>query len=393
MFSFRGPILTSKSWLNRALVVEHFNKNLKTNATTDSDDVVYLKRAIESVDQTKSFDLGLGGTSFRFFAFLISRHPGHWVLKAHQRLLERPQQEINLILNQLGVKAEFIKNELHIDSQGWQNNGKINCAADVSSQFVSGLLLSCWNLSFDLEIEIKKPISSASYLQMTIELLRQAGMNVQTEENEAHLYCRIPKNQKSQISHLEPELDISSAFSLISAAVLNGEVKITNWQNQSSQPDLVFLDIFKKMNISFFIQEEQFSITKHNNWKAIEYNLNNSPDLFPVLAILCAFADGVSTLFGAGQLKFKESNRIEKTQELLKLAGFKTEVLNDGLLIYGKSSTQDLNKKLKFNPDHDHRMAMAAGLLRLKGYNIEIEKAAVVNKSYPNFWKDIGLHI
>lgn len=394
MFFFKGPVITSKSWFNRALVIRHFNENLviksTTNTNADSDDVVCLKRAIESIGQTNSFYLGLGGTSFRFFVFLISRHSGRWIVKAHESLLERPQQEIIGMLNQLGVKAEFIKSELHVESGGWHCKNKIVCSSEVSSQFISGLLLSCWNLASDIEIEIKKPVNSYGYLRLTIELLRQAGMPLETDENEKFLVCRIPKNQKALVENLITELDISSAFSLVAAAVINGRAEITNWKSQSLQPDFIFLEIFKKMNILYKVEDQSFLITKQENWGALDYNLNSAPDLFPVLAVLCAFANGVSTLYGARQLVHKESNRILKTQQLLKLAGVQTEVLEDGLRIYGKSSTVDFQTKLLFNPDQDHRMAMAAALLKLKGYNIQIEHPEVVKKSYPDFWKDIG---
>ncbi len=112
-----------------------------------------------------------------------------------------------------------------------------------------------------------------------------------------------------------------------------------------------------------------------------------------MLAVLCAFAEGVSTLLGAEQLIYKESNRIQKTYELLCLMGFKCELHAGGLTIYGKSSSQPPSKLCKFNPDHDHRMAMAAALFKLKSYNIEIEHPEVVNKSYPDFWKDVGLKL
>ena len=393
MFEFRGPISASKSWFNRALVIQHFDPTLKLESVSDCDDVIYLKKALQLIGTQSEFDLGLGGTSFRFFVFLISRLPGDWTLRGHERLLQRPQQELIHILNQLGVKVEFNKNALHIQSQGWDVNKKIVCSAELSSQFVSGLLLSCWNLNSDLEIEINKPIVSYGYLKMTIELLRTAGMTVVTGDSENFLKIVIPQNQKIKAERLEPVLDISSAFSLIGAGIMNGHVEITNWTGESNQPDVDFLELLKKMNISYRIEDHLLSISKQTHWNALDCNLNNSPDLFPVLAVLCAFASGVSTLRGGTQLVFKESNRILKTKELLDLVGVKTEVLPDGLRIYGQSSSQSTENFLEFDPDHDHRMAMAAGLLKLKGYNLKILNPEVVNKSYPSFWKDSGIKI
>lgn len=394
MFAFKGDLEASKSWMNRALVIQYFNKNIKLDGYSSSDDVVKLQKAIDSIGANTEFDLGLGGTTFRFFIFLISRLSGSFTLNADERLLQRPQQETTNVLKQFGVSAEYSNSQWIIKSEGWKKpSGPVIVSAELSSQFVSGLLLSAWNLNFDLEIQINKPAASISYLLMTVELLQKAGMQVSFEQFEKYYTCKIKPNQKAQVGVLEAELDMSSAFSLAAAAVVNGTVEITNWTSASSQPDLVFLSLFEKMGIKYGVQNKCLSITKHNNWLAIDFNLQNSPDLFPVLAVLTAFGEGAGKLSGAEQLKHKESDRIQKTKELLNLAGFKTELLSDGLVIFGQSSTQDLQKAFKFNPDHDHRMAMAAALLKLKGYNIQIENPEVVNKSYPAFWKHIGLQL
>lgn len=392
MFAFKGDLEASKSWMNRALVIQHFNPHLKIKGKTSAEDVIQLQNAISKVGSAYKFDLGQGGTTFRFFFFLISRSRGLFTLRAHERLLARPQQEISKILKQLGVDTVLRNSNWEIKSVGWQKpEFAVECSADLSSQFISALLLSAWQLDFDLEIVIKKPVTSVGYLQMTVDVLHKAGMQIVLNEKDTHWYCKIPKNQKSNIRELEAELDISSAFSLAAAGVVNGDVQISNWNSFSAQPDLVFLDIFNQMQIAYEIRNGTFKISKHNNWSAADVNLQNSPDLFPVLAVLTALGNGTGKLSGAKQLKYKESDRILKTYELLSLAGFKTELLMDGLIIHGKSSEQDLQKEFIFNPDHDHRMAMAAALLKLKGFNIIIESPEVVNKSYPAFWQHIGL--
>ena len=409
MFRFTGPVLTSKSWLNRAQVVHYFNPQVKLNINAESDDVVSLKKAIASLNQldknaknhgfaevdagtnANEFDLGLGGTSFRFFAFLVSRSKGEFTVKAEKRLLQRPQAEIIEILKQLGVECELNSDCLKIKSTGWKAVSKIICNGSESSQFVSGLLLSCWNLEFDLNIQIKKPVVSFDYLKMTTSLLQQAGMQIRMQEQDDFFNISIPKEQKSNLQEFTNELDVSSAFSLCAATVVGGETQITNWSMRSSQPDMAFLAAFRKMQIHCELGESSLKISKHNTWFGIEADLQNSPDLFPVLAVLCALAKGESRLYGAEQLRHKESDRISKTRELLVLAGFQCEELSDGLKIFGQSSVQNLKQEFSFDPDHDHRMAMAAALLKLKGYNIKIQHPEVVNKSYPNFWKDIGL--
>ncbi len=389
MFKFQGSLSASKSWMNRALITQHFNSEIKIEGQSDSDDVRVLRQAIGAIHSTSQFDLGQGGTSLRFFAFLISRYPGEWFLHGHSRLLARPQNEIKEFLNQLGVQVQFETDHIKINSTGWKIAQPLRCQAENSSQFLSGIALSAWDLNSDLVIHIKKPITSIDYFKMTLQLLQMMGMEMSMSEDEESIELVIYKGQKPHAQSLQAELDISSAFALIAAGVIDGSVEITNWNSETLQPDIAFLEIFKKMGIQVDTNTHSLKIKKHNNWKACEVNLNSSPDLFPVLSVLCALAKGESKLYGAEQLRFKESNRIEKTKELLDLVGIKCEVLPDGIIIQGQSSTADKKILKRFNPDDDHRMAMAAGLLKLAGFNIEVQNPQVVNKSYPQFFQHI----
>lgn len=396
MFSFQGPVILSKSWVNRAQVINYFNPQLNLNLKADSEDVIFLRQALLQLNELKhkqkgTFDLGLGGTSFRFFCFLVSRFEGEWVVQAHPRLIKRPQQEMADILSQLGVQCEKVKNFWIIKSKGWMTNSVIECRPDSSSQFVSGLLLSAWNLSEELRIRILKPITSFSYLQMTMTMLRQAGMGIHLNEDENFFEVVIPAHAKAASDSFDAELDVSSLFSLAAAAAVNGRADVTNWTGSTSQPDQVFLQLFQKMRIPFQIEANRFKISRCEEWLGIDANLQNCPDLFPVLAALCSLANGDSHLYGAAQLRHKESDRISKTAELLKLVGCQCEILSDGLKIRGQGRRVRLFEKQMFDPSHDHRMAMAAAVLILAGHSLEVTDRAVVQKSYPSFWKDIGL--
>lgn len=393
MFEFSGPILTSKSWLNRAQIIRYFNTEMQINdAVYSSDDVINLKKAIDKIDIDNSFDLGLGGTSFRFFCFLISRKSGDYKIKAAKRLLDRPQQEIINILSQLGVRVKMAEDYLHIASKGWQGN-VITCAAGDSSQFVSGLLLSSWNLDFDLKVEVKKPISSRDYLDLTLDILTKSGLKFLSDETDSCLSLHIYAKQSPLSIQLAAEPDVSSVFSLAAAAVVNGNIRVENWCENTVQPDRVFLEVFKEMQIPYVVSNGVFYQKRQESWKSLNFNLKNAPDLFPVLSVLCALAEGKSILYGAENLKFKESNRIEKTAELLKMCGYSCGKTNDGLVIFGSKQKNKIQHQIVFDPDHDHRMAMAAGILKLAGYDILIKNSEVVSKSYPDFWKNTGLSV
>jgi 3-phosphoshikimate 1-carboxyvinyltransferase len=389
MFNFSGNLLYSKSWLNRAQII-YFYSGKKFPFVSQAEDVIHLQKAISAIGSTDRFYLGQGGTSLRFFILLISRIPGTWKVTADESLLQRPQLPLQSLLAQLGVNCEFSNGEITITGRDWKVPEVINCNAEVSSQFISGLLLNSWNLETELSLLISRPLKSRSFLDMTLHILKRSGMMFSLVESELQLQIKISPKQRPSIGDLKPELDVSSAFSLAAAAVVGGSAKIQNWTSKTLQPDLAFLQAFDQMKISYEISESVFNIVKHKTWYGCEMNLENCPDLFPVLSALCALGEGKSKLFGAEHLRHKESDRITKTAELLQLFGVKFEELSDGLIIYGKSFRLG-EKELTFDPSEDHRMAMAAGLFKLYGFNIEILHRNVVNKSYPDFWKDTGL--
>ncbi len=395
MFTFSGSIESSKSWMNRALIIQNYNLQIEILGSSQSEDVKNLKSSIQSLkDGESEFFSGAGGTTLRFFSFLISRKPGLWKIRADQRLLERPQNELKHILNQLGVEVIFDVAGVTLKSSGWVLPKVVHCSGVNSSQFVSGLILNSWQLPQDLVIELHKPIASWDYLRMTIEMVKSLSLKMEIIDTETVLQIKIFAMQEPlPLKPLQAEPDISSAFALASAGVVAGHVHITGWPNQSLQPDFNFLNIFKKMGILFESEKNSFQIQQQKTWNKAEENLKNTPDLFPVLSVLCALGDGVSYLYGADNLKAKESNRFFKTNELLNLCGFKTEIKNDGLVIFGKSSSSDKKTLLDFDPDQDHRMAMAAGLMKLAGFNVRIGNASVVSKSYPTFWKDIQVSV
>jgi 3-phosphoshikimate 1-carboxyvinyltransferase len=382
VFKFCGDLEISKSWMNRALILQSFDSDLKISGSSGADDVKLLEQALcQFKNNETQFNAGHGGTTFRFLALRISRKPGEYFIGAHQSLLLRPQKALVDLLSQLGVMAALTEDGLKIKSTGWKKpTGPVSPETDQSSQFLSALALSAIDIDFNIDVNLPSKMTSQSYFGMTTQLLRQAGV----EPFLAH--------QKIKAKSLVGEVDVSSAFALVSAAVINGAAEITNWNNQSVQPDIEFVNFFNKMNIQFVVEKNSFKIKQQAHFIALKADLSQCPDLFPVLAVLCALAQGRSELFNAPQLKHKESDRIEKTYELLTRCRFKVEKKSDGMIIYGDPGNFDQNKDLiLFDPAHDHRMAMAAGLLILRGFPIQLTNFGVVNKSYPQFFKHVGI--
>ena len=373
--------------MNRALIAQSFEPRLKLLGSSACDDVRYLQKSLQKLKTAKVFECGDGGTTLRFLAFRVSRLRGTFLLKASASLLKRPQLEIRNILNQLGVEVRFQKNGVKIISEGWKpSSASLVVNAEDSSQFVSALCLNAWNLDFDLKIKIKGKIISESYFTMTKEMLKTLGMKLRVKSES----IVIPQQQKIRQRHFRVESDLSSAFSVAAFAAMGGTAVFQQFPENSLQPDKVFINIFKKMKILVIIKQQWRKIEGTLELKPVIFNLQNAPDLFPVLSVLCAFADGESTLFGAPQLIKKESNRIAKTVELLTKAGFACRARNDGITIRGGGSVST-SKAFVFDPAHDHRLAMAAALLKSRGFKIKIKHPEVVNKSFPEFWKCVGV--
>lgn len=385
-FRFSGAIPASKSLMNRALIAQSYEPRLRLQGESRSEDVVHLQKSLKSFHRKKVFNCGDGGTTLRFLALRVSREPGHFILKGSARLLKRPQQELAHVLSQLGVQVKFHSRHLEIISQGWREPRRVlRVNAKDSSQFLSALILNAWGLPFDLRVRPRGRITSESYFAMTVQQLKELGLRVSKKGSE----LRIPRNQKPQRRNYRVESDLSSCFSVAAFAAVSGSAVMKDFPRRSLQPDFAFVNILKQMGAQTELTKNQLRI-QARSLKPLRVNLQNSPDLFPVLAVLCAFAKGRSTLYGAPQLVHKESNRIIKTQELLRKAGFQSELRRDGLVIHG-AGAKTKTTSFTFDPDKDHRLAMAAGLLKFYGWKIKIKNGDVVKKSFPEFWSSVGV--
>lgn len=388
-FSFSGSLDISKSWMNRALILKSYEPGLEIIGSSKAEDVLLLEKCLADLKAgKKEFYVGLGGTTFRFFALRVSREAGNFVLRGEKKLYSRPQNELINILKQVGVTASFNeeKTEFRIIGNGWHCDEKyLELVVDSteSSQFLTSVLLNSVNLPFDMQIESPK-VTSESYFNYTQKMMGSLGFAIDD--------LFVPRGQRLLPQEFPGEVDVSSFASLAAAGVLAGKVHLNNWNKFSLQPDMEFVNFFKRMAIKFVTEDHNFYISEQRQWSSLKANFAQCPDLFPVMAVLCAFAEGTSHLYGAHQLVHKESNRLEKTFELLKRCNFAVEKLEDGLKIHGNPAAKYLHRDIiQFDPDHDHRMAFAARLLQLKGFPVQITNPGVINKSYPQFYQHTGL--
>ena len=388
-FYFLGKGPFSKSLLLRALIVQSYFPELRIMGDSQCNDVQSMKKGLESIENNTAIDGLQGGAVLRFLALRASRTPGCFVLRGSTRLFQRPIKELEAILNQLSCEIKLKENSLTLKSDGWRLSGDaLTISMSRSSQFASAILLNSFNLSYDLFLSIEGPMVSSAYFQMTLSFLRSLGMQISGAGRE---YC-IPAGQKINKFVYEPEQDMSCLFSVVAMVVTGGAVVFTDWPDQSLQPDFIFPDILKKIGFQVKKNQQNLEIRSAQNLKSIKYNMQNCPDLFPVLSALCACIEGTSHLYGAPHLAYKESDRIKQTAGLLEKFGRKVTILKDGLIIEGRSiGTQNNPSAFSFDPKVDHRMAMAAGLLKKIGVPIRILNPEVVNKSFPDFWSVVNV--
>ncbi len=385
----------SKSLLNRALVVQSFSTTFKIAGESKAGDVQDLRRALEQFKSGESasaehYSIAEGGTSFRFLAFRLSREPGHHVIRVGERLRSRPQNEMVDLLRQLGVQSEWQNFDFHISGRGWQFSGTpLVSSLERSSQFISGLVLSAWHLPQKLQIRIpKNQMKSESYWRMTQNLCRRLGMQLEVKETETDVWLAIPASQEVVGRTWTCEPDVSSIFSMAAMASLAGDLTVTNFPLNSLQPDIVFLEIFNKLGVQYELAEQRFSLRAQKIRKDLDWDLRNSPDLFPVLAAWASCMGVNAKLTGADHLIHKESDRIASTQSLLTLLQVPYRELQGGLEVLGRAWHRPVFfAPLSFDPQKDHRLAFAAACFAITGTSLRLTEPGVINKSFPEFYE------
>ena len=402
-------LASSKSLLHRALLVQSYFPSLEIHGHSECEDVQHIRKCLEALRAGEDvLDCGEGGAPLRFIALRASRQKGTYQLKGSPRLLRRPQGGLLSLLKQLGVKAELNPSRgLYIESQGWHPPQKaLKLEMHQSSQFASALFLNSWLLDFDLDIQVRGKMCSQSYWNMTYQMLQRMGMKIEERERAGSLKglwgsgrrWRIRAGQCLQVFQWHGEVDMDNVFALGVGALLKGKsfhLKTLHREHlvASLQPSAQFVKCLETMGIPISVNEIGLYLPPplQGSWhslKPLKKDVGNCPDLFPLLAILCGLALGKSHLFGAPQLAYKESHRLQKVHELLILLGVKSERKKDGLVIWGQGKLS-VPQPFEFDPDQDHRLAMACGVLKEAGVPLVLQNPHCVRKSFPDFWEKL----
>ena len=400
----------SKSLTNRALLISALaNGKTRLKNALFSDDSCYFAKAM----QTLGFDIeldeqnheitvtGLGGkipakqaelfignagTAARFLSAFLTLGHGQYTLDGDTRMRERPIQDLINALNNLGVELEATNNcpPVEIFAKGLPG-GKTKIAGNISSQFLSALLMVAPYAKAPIEIELTTDLNSKPYVDMTIAVMKEFGVEIKRDGYKSFF---VASASYLPLATYQIESDASAAsYFFAASAICGGTVRVENISRKSKQGDIAFLDVLQKMGCTVEESDNSILVTSHTELRGININLNDIPDTAQTLAAIAPFASTPTRIRGIASARLKETDRIHATCIELERLGVPVEEHSDGMTIYPVK---------EFSPAtiqtyNDHRMAMAFTLIGLRVPGVVIENPDCVSKTFPNFFEVLDM--
>jgi len=390
-------ITGSKSESNRLLLIQALYPQISIDNLSNSDDSEVMQKALISEDEL--IDIHHAGTAMRFLTAYFSIQKGReTIITGSQRMKERPIKILVDALMALGADITYLENEgvppLKIKGKELTKN-RVTLEANVSSQYISALMLIASKLENGLELTLEGKITSVPYINMTLSLLNSIGIETTFIDQ---IITVKPSVSVLKSQTLTVESDWSSAsyfYSVIALSEIGTEITIASYKQKSLQGDSVLAEIYKSFGVSTSFKEEAITLQKTDKVKSttvIDLDLKNAPDIAQTIAV-SAFGLGLEcNMIGLHTLKIKETDRLVALKTELEKLGAEVMITDKSLHLKASNS---INSHIKIPTYNDHRMAMAFAPLGLKT-PITIEDADVVSKSYPQFWEDfksIGFNI
>ncbi len=404
----------SKSLTNRALLIASLANGTThlTNALF-SDDSRYFAKAL----QTLGFDLqldeqnfsmtvtGLGGkipapkaelfignagTAARFLSAFLTLGQGEYILDGEPRMRERPIGDLVEALEQLGCdiqpleKIESRKSicpPIKINASRLKG-GKTKIAGDISSQFLSALLMTAPYAQTPIEVELTTDLNSKPYVDMTISIMKDFGVEV---HRNGYQSFTIPiSNYQLPITDYPIESDASAASYFFAApAICGGTVKVENISRKSVQGDVAFVDVLKQMGCEVEERDNSILVTRNSSLVGVDVDMRDIPDTAQTLAAIAPFASSATRIRGIASARVKETDRVHATCVELDRLGVRVEEHEDGMTIHPVEKMRSAS----IQTYNDHRMAMAFSLIGLRFDGVTIENPSCVSKTFPNFFE------
>ena len=380
-------ITGSKSETNRLLLLQALFSGLSIENTSESDDSEVMQAALK--DKTDVIDVHHAGTAMRFLTAYFAHLEGREVvLTGSQRMQERPIKILVEALRSIGASITYEKEEGYppIIIKGKKlTGGTVTLPADISSQYISALLLIGPVLENGIQLDLVGKITSIPYINMTLSLLNNIGVQIEFKGQS----IRVAPQKKPRLTTQIVESDWSSASYYFSIVALSdeSEIHLTSYKKNSLQGDRVLREIYSKLGVSSSIEGQTLILKKEkvDLPNVLEWDLSKAPDIAQTIAVSCYGLGIGCKLRGLHTLKIKETDRLQALYNELTKLGAQVKVTDKSLeLAAGSNFVADCSLPTY----NDHRMAMAFAPLALK-VPLIIENAEVVSKSYPTFWKDL----
>jgi len=396
----------SKSECNRALIIEALsNGKVKVENISDAADTVTLLEVLSQKSKVQSsksnnselktqdlrlVNIGPAGTAMRFLTAYFSFQDEEVILTGSERMKQRPIGVLVNALREIGADIEYTENEgfppLRIKgSQGQQQKDKISIQGDISSQYITALLLTAARLALGLTLQIEGELTSKPYVEMTLAMLQHAGIQHQWEGHSIH----IPHQDFRETSlHVEPDWSAASYWYAIAALADEAELFLPGLTSYSLQGDSVITEIMANFGITSQFKDGGVYLKKEAKPLSRKiFDLKSCPDLAQTIIVVCAALGHEATFTGLETLKIKETDRVLALQTELAKMGVK--LIEKGQVYKLDCSEKFIPEKIFINTYDDHRMAMAFAPLALLIPEVEVEDYMVVEKSYPAFWEDL----
>jgi len=381
-------ITGSKSESNRLLLLKALFTNLEINNVSNSDDSQYMLKALKSDDST--VDIHHAGTAMRFLtAYFATLEGKTTLLTGSQRMQERPIKILVDALRELGADIEYDKEEgyppLRITGKTLKND-EVRLKANVSSQYISALLLMATKLKNGLKLHLDGKITSVPYINMTLSLLNQIGVETSFEGQLIQVKPYLDTVSKT----LTVESDWSSAsyfYSIIALSPVGTQINLSTYKKDSLQGDAVLQAIYKQLGVTTTFEGSNINLKKTTTQlpDCLNLDLANAPDIAQTIVVSCLGLQVNCNLTGLHTLKIKETDRLEALKNEINKFGTAIKITNDSLHLLDPKS---LTPNAIIETYNDHRMAMAFAPLALRT-EFSIKEAEVVSKSFSDFWENL----
>lgn len=381
-------ITGSKSESNRSLLLAALYDGITIENTSNSDDARVMAEGLKKTSGT--VDIHHAGTAMRFLTGYFSGQKGkNVVLTGSKRMTERPIKILVDALTELGADISYEKEEgyppIKINGKALIKD-KVSLPANVSSQYISSLLLLAPSLKNGLELELVGKITSVPYIKMTLGLLDELGIPNSFEGN----LIKVGPKASVVPTTLVVESDWSSAsyyYSIVAMAAIGTEITLSAYKKNSLQGDSVLAELYTKFGVETTFGEHTISVKKATEPKVntVTFDLANAPDIAQTIAVTTYGLGMGCHLTGLHTLKIKETDRLEALYTELSKFSADIAVTNKSLTI---TPSKGFNKDVVVATYNDHRMAMAFAPLAMKT-SLFVNDAEVVSKSYPDFWQDL----